>query len=304
MNVLEIPAIGKRIEYPSAWEECNPEQLQYIFLQAGRLLMGGIELSEFRIRVFYYLAGIRRKQRHERKEQLLTDEQQQIKFDNIARASQTVDFVFQERDGHLVFEFDCIRNLVPQVKIKERVYYGPAEALFNITFGEYRVAYDYYTRFVRDRSERDMNSLCAVLYRPARSGAWDSDIREAFNPHDCLRRAKLFSSVSYELRTLIFAWFSACDNYFKTGQLEIDGRLVSLSPLFKKSDDETDGVPDADSGELGLTGILMNVADNGTFGPVPEVEKTNLYTVLLKLYQWHLEHKRLEKIYNKHGRSE
>lgn len=64
------------------------------------------------------------------------------------------------------------------------------------------------------------------------------------------------------------------------------------------------GVPEADAGELGLTGILMGVADNGTFGPVAEVERTNLYTVLLKLYQWHLEHKRLEKIYNKHGKSE
>lgn len=304
MNVLEIPEAGKKVVYPSSWEECNPEQLQYIFLQAGKLLNGEIELSEFRIRVFYHLAGIRRKQVHERREKLLIRQQRLVKYDNITRAARTVDFVFREQDGQLIFEFGCVRNLLPELRIKRRKFYGPADALFNISFGEYRVAYDYYGRFIRCRQESDLNNLCAVLYRPAQSGKWDDDIRTAFNPHECIRRAALFGNVSYELRILIFSWFAACDNYFKTEQIEIDGRLISLAPLFRKAEQETDVVPDADSGELGLTGILMSVADNGTFGPLAEVEKTNLYTVLLKLYQWHLEHKRLEKIYNKHGKSE
>lgn len=304
MNVIEIPEAGKKVEYPSAWEECNSGQLQYIFLQAGKLLSGEIDLPEFRIRVFYHLAGIRRKQKHERKELLMSRQQCLIKYDNITRAAATVDFVFQEQEGQLVFEFDCVKNLLPKIKIKRKTLYGPADALFNISFGEYRVAYDFYCRFVRDRQESDLNNLCAILYRPAKTGKWDDDIRVAFNPHECIRRANLFRKVPYELRMLIFSWFAACDNYFKSGQIEIDGRLISLSPLFRKTDEDTVGVPDADAGELGLTGILMSVADNGTFGPVAEVERTNLYTVLLKLYQWHLEHKRLEKIYNKHGKSE
>lgn len=304
MNVIEIPEVGKKVEYPSAWEECNPRQIQYIFREAARLISGETDLIEFRIRVFYYLAGIVRKHCHERKEQLLSDEQRMIKYDNIIRASETVGFMFQEKEHQLVFEFDCVRNLIPRIKIKHQLFYGPSEALFNITFGEYRVAYDYYIRFAREHEEHDLNNLCAVLYRPARSGAWDDDIRETFNPHECVRRAKMFKKVAYELRFFIFSWFSACDNYFKTEQIEIDGRLISLSPLFRKTDEDTEGVPEADAGELGLTGILMGVADNGTFGPVAEVERTNLYTVLLKLYQWHLEHKRLEKIYNKHGKSE
>lgn len=304
MNIIEIPESEKRIEYPSAWEECTPGQMQYVFREALRLINGMIEPLEFRIRVFYHLAGIIRKQHHQRKENLLTSEQQVIKFGNIIRLSETIGFMFRERENQLVFEFDCVRNLLPRVKIKRQLFYGPSDALFNITFGEYRVAYDYFVRFIREHDVCDLNNLCAVLYRPARSGPWDDDVREPFNPHGCVRRAKLFEKVAYETRFFIFSWFSACDNYFKTGQIEIDGRLISLAPLFRTTEEDIIDVPDADSGELGLTGILMSVADNGTFGTVAEVEKTNLYTVLLKLYQWHLEHKRLEKIYNKHGKSE
>lgn len=304
MNVIEIPQLGKKVEYPSSWEECDAEQLQYIFRQAGKLISGGTDLLEFRISVFYHLAGIGRKQKHNRKESFMSEEQLLQKFDNIVRAATTVDFVFQERDGQLLFEFDCVRNLIPEIQIQEQVFYGPSDVLFNISFGEYRVAYDYYGRFVRTQDEDALNGLCAVLYRPARSGEWDDDIREVFNPHVCAKRKELFNEVPYELRSVILAWFSACDNYFKTGELEVDGRLISLAPLFKKSGNEIDGVPVEDAGELGLTGILMSIADNGTFGPASEVEKTNLYTVLLKLYHWHLEHKRQEKIYSKYGKSE
>mgnify|MGYP007002112990 FL=1 len=304
MNVIEIPETGKRIEYPSTWEECSPSQVQYIFREADRLLTGDIDPLEFRIRIFYHLAGIIHQKKHQHKERLLTEEQQRIKYENIIRASETVGFMFQKQGNQLIFKFDCIRNLIPRLKINHRVLHGPAEAFFNITFGEYRVAYDYYIRFVRDHDENDLNNLCSVLYRPARSGTWNDDIRIEFNPYECYRQAKLFHKVAPEVRSFIVSWFGACDNYFKTGQIEIDGRLISLAPLFRNADSETNGVPDADTGELGLTGILMSVADNGTFGPVSEVEKTNLYTVLLKLYQWHLEHKRLEKIYNKHGKLE
>ena len=47
MNVIEIPETGKRIEYPSTWEECTPSQVQYIFREADRLLTGDIDPLEF-----------------------------------------------------------------------------------------------------------------------------------------------------------------------------------------------------------------------------------------------------------------
>ena len=303
MNTLEIPSLGKRIEYPSTWEECSVEQLKYIFAQAHRLMAGEMELLEFQIRIFYHLTGIERNYKHERKERLMSEDARFTKYDNIFRAARSIDFIFIEKEGQLVFEFDCIENLLPSIEVDAKVFYGPIQALFNITFAEYRVAYDFYCRYIDEADDIHLNNLCAVLYRPAGTEEYTDDIREPFNPHLCVRRSDLFKKVPLEIRSIILAWFSACDNYFKTGQLSIDGREISFAPLFKSSGNQSDDTPHEDSGELGLTGVLLTIADSGTFGPVVEVEKTNLYTVLLKLYQWHLEHKRNEKHRKNHGRT-
>ena len=78
------------------------------------------------------------------------------------------------------------------------------------------------------------------------------------------------------------------------------GRAISLGVLFRQEDkavEEESGDPG-----LGLTGILLGLAENGAFGTIEEVKRTNLYTVMLRLYLWHLENERLEKMY-KDGKS-
>ena len=156
------------------------------------------------------------------------------------------------------------------------------------------MADDYYRKYMESKHEIDLNAWCAVLYRPARSGIESGDIREEFNPHVCLKRAGKFRKLSFEERFVILSWFSACDHYFKSGEIEIDGRLISLAPLFKQASDS--GEEDNSEG-LGLTGILLGIDENGVFGTVEEVKRTNLYSVLLRLYLWYLDNKRLEKMY-------
>lgn len=297
MNVIEIPEAGKRIEYPSAWEELKRRELLFITREALLLMAGEISVLEFKVRVFYFLAGIKRKQRHNRKDRYLTSEEMERKYGNVVLAAETVNFVFSgnEEEG-LVFDFNCVENILPTVRIGWRVYHGPAGALLNLTFGEYMVAYDFYRRYMMDKGERDLNALCAVLYRPG-GGRGGDDVREVFDVNRCVGRARMFSRLSFEERFVILSWFSACDNYFKSGDIEVDGREISLGVLFRQEDkakDEEGGDPG-----LGLTGILMGVAENGAFGTIEEVKRTNLYTVMLRLYLWYLENKRLEKIYGK-----
>lgn len=290
MNVIEIPGTGKRTEYPSSWEECSPRQLRYIFREAMHLTAGDMELQDFKVRIFYFLAGIRRTEKHNRREKLLTQEERTRKYSNISLAAETVNFMFSEREGRLVFDYYCLGNRFPSVRIGRKKFYGPADALLNISFGEYRVAWDYFRKFIDEQEETALNNLCAVLYRPARSGKIDNDIRQDFNPNNCIRRAKVFEKVPAEIKHIIFSWFASCDSYLKTGDLKIEGRLVNLRCLFKQEEEEKDA-------GLGLTGILMAVADTGTFGTMQEVDRTNLYTVMLRLYLWHQENEHLKKIY-------
>ena len=55
---------------------------------------------------------------------------------------------------------------------------------------------------------------------------------------------------------MILSWFSACDHYFKSGEIEIDGRLISLAPLFKQTNDS------GEENEFRGIGIDGNIAWN------------------------------------------
>lgn len=296
MNTIEIPQTGKKIEYPSSWEECTPGQTAFIFRAALKLLAGQIGLLDFRISVLYHLTGIVRKAKHNRKDAYLTEEQRLVKYNNIARAAETVDFVFSQSDnGDKVFDYPCVYNLFPVVRVQGRKYYGPGEALLNVTFAEYRVAYNYYRQFITNRDDNALNSLCAVLYRPARTGEVNEDIRINFNPYTVHNRTIRFRKLPAEIKFYILSWFAACDRYFKTSDLDVEGSIINLSPLFRAAPEYN---VDQETANLGLTGILMAVAESGVFGRMDEVDRTNLYTVLLKLYAWHQESESLKKKYN------
>ncbi|WP_303181737.1 hypothetical protein [uncultured Butyricimonas sp.] len=299
MNMIEIPEAGKKVVYPASWGECNRSQIRFIFRQALQLIGGNIGMTEFKIRVLYFLAGMKREKRHERKERMLTGEQLARKYLNVVMAADTIDFMFREQKGQQLFEYNRVGNVIPVIRGGMKRVYGPSEALFNITFGEYMVAFDFFRHYVEHKDENSLNKLCAVLYRPKRRGKIDNDIRVEFNANESVRRAKWWRRVSLVDRFIIYSWFAACDNFFKTGDIEVDGNRISFRGLFKQAGGDELGEKD-----IGLTGVLMSVAESGTFGTLEDVNRTNLYTVLLKLYHWHLEHKRIEQKSKKDGKTE
>ena len=65
-------------------------------------------------------------------------------------------------------------------------------------------------------------------------GTWNDDIGLNLIPMNVADKAKLFHKVAPEYGLLLSLGFGACDNYFKTGQIEIDGRLISLAHLFSE----------------------------------------------------------------------
>lgn len=295
MNVIEIPAKGKKVVYPSSWEEMSRDELLFTMKLAMEMLAGILSLDEFKIRVFYKLTRMHRNMWQRRKELLLTEREQVRKWENVRRSAETISWMFsREDDGRVVFRFDSVVNPLPRIRIKRFWFKGPGEALLDITFGEYMVAYDFLQKFRRDKEERWMNCLCSTLYRPiGKDGK-----REDFDVDLCMKRSKMFVAIRPEERFTILSWFDACDHYFKSGDIEVDGRIVSLAPLFRPEGEDRD-----ENEGLGMTGILMAVAESGVFGKAEEVKRTNLYQVLLRLYLWHLENKRLKKMYQ-HGKVE
>ena len=94
MNVIEISEIGKKVSYPSCWEELNREQLLFIIRQGLRLIAGETSVLEFKVLVFYHLAGIKRGRKHNRRDKFLTREEYEQKYGNVVLAAETVSFMY------------------------------------------------------------------------------------------------------------------------------------------------------------------------------------------------------------------
>ena len=113
-------------------------------------------------------------------------------------------------------------------------------------------------------------------------------------PPNCLKKCLFY----------VATWFGACDRYIKTEDLVIEGRRINLSCLFTKATGTDDGDEDvSNDGNLGLLGIQLALAESGTFGDMDGVDRANLYTVLIKLYQWKKENDKTKRLYDTNRRS-
>lgn len=291
MNRLEIPDVQATVEYPSSWEECSGKQVLFIFRHALLLLAGKISVLDFLLHVFFELAGIR-VVHPELSDRRLTYEQRERKYENICRACETINFMFEHQDGKTTFRYDQVENQVPDLRIGLSTWHSPEDGLLDLTFGEYRQVVDLMRSYRTGNADKDLDKIIAILYRPAGK---DGQRRKAFDRHECESRASRASKISPEMRFYVVSWFSSCDNYLKTGDLMIEGRYYNLSCLFTRQPDteEDEDLVDHD-GNLGLLGIQMAIAESGTFGDMESVDRANLYSVLLKLYQWKKENDKLK----------
>lgn len=292
MITIEVYENGHTCSIPECWDECSAKQLRYIFSRVAELLSGDITMEEFKIAVFIHLSGICVDRRSSFLDRMLTGEQREEKYSNIARLAELATKWMFVKDGKSIrFDYSAIRNPMPKIKCGFRTYHGPESLLEGITFGEYRVAFDYYTRYMETNNYDDLSTLISALYRKSR--------KKPFSAGKSVECAAKFKKLSPMDRQIICSWFSAADNFIKTADLCVDGRIINFSPLFKQEKrisplDDDYGAP----APLGITGILIAVADSGTFGTAAQVEATPLIDILLKLYHWHCESRRLKQKYN------
>jgi hypothetical protein len=257
------------------------------------LLAGKITLIDYQLLVFYKLTNIRLLH-PVIADRNLTYEQRLSKYDNIFRACQTINFMFPGGIQKPVFEYTCTINQLPIIRIKHEYWHSPSNALLDISFGEYRMAYDLYRQYLLDSSQEACRRLLAVLYRPILK---NTGRRKSFDPDECLHRSKQTMRLPSEILFYVVTWFGACDRYLKTENIFVEGHEINLSCLFTNSDDDKKIGED----NLGLLGIELALAESGTFGDLDGVDRANLYTVLLKLYQWKKENDKTKAVYDKNS---
>lgn len=297
MITLELEEKNILIEFPESWDEMSEPQAHYCLKQAIKMLAGKISEDEFKTLCFYKIADIKRNWRTVMWERLVSAEQLQKKNANAWQlADKLTAFMFnapEQENAKPEFAFEAVTNFLPTVKIGRQIFYGPQTLLMDLTFAEFRTAIEELNAYFESKDEHQLSMLFAVLYRPPREDLkeakqdpeFDGRIKTAFNRSHQEAHAKKLDNLKPWQRMAILLHFTWCINYIKSQDLIIEGRKINFSPLFPKPKESNR----SEKPSTGWTGVLFGIAEKGIFGNIKQTDQSNLFDILLLLYDNYLQ---------------
>lgn len=141
-------------------------------------------------------------------------------------------------------------------------YYGPKDGLANLTLYELGMTFGVYEEYLETRDEAKANELIAVLYRPSRpetqeerDSAWHGDRRQPYRRYEdkATERMKMVATLPALTRRFLIFWFAGCR----------EAIVRDYPKVFKKG-------KDAGGPNYGWGGLLLGLAETGTFGALGE----------------------------------
>jgi hypothetical protein len=304
MHKIEIPQRNIVKEFPSEIQEMD----QYQFINFIDLVLmytsGTINIAQFKVLMIKNLLNIRYNLRYST---LSAVEKEEI-AGNIIILSELCESFFEDiiQDGKTVksFKLNFIKNFIPVICGR---YYGPKDALQDISFCEYRLAHSHFVSYIESHDEQDLNNLIAVLYRPRKRFLWlrkylrsyngqpRISITSKSNPVHLEQRARRIGKLSIAVRYGIFLYFSGSEHFLVNGKPTVDGKEIDFSILYEKPEDASD------SPDIGLIGILYSLAETKVFGSIAETDDQDLYDIMIRLYQVVRQSKAMEAKFKSHG---
>lgn len=284
MNTLEIPGRNLKISVPARYDEMTSAQVIYIMERLAEHRAGIISLDEFRVKILYKLCGIRRTlrsviwaawhpespaQRYQRAEQtaLLCD--------------QLLGGILEKSGADYQIKFDSVRNFWPTVRIGWRRLVGPAEALLDLSFAEFRDATDEMQLYLKTKDEQHLDRMLACLYRPA--GPLQPSGRHVvpYSADTLDKYAGLCHRFKPWQKQLVLLWFSACVKYMQTDRFIIGSQEICFAELFKSDTNTSDTKP-----SLGWMTVLYDLAEKRIFGDAEKTEQQGMIEILSLLYHY------------------
>ena len=278
MNRIEIPEAGFSADIPSSYSEMTRSQVYFVMQQLYALQCAKISQTEFRIRVLYNLAGIKRTARSIAWERLHPAEAHRRAEKVVLLAEELLGFLFTTDGDGLKPVFDTITNHLPVLNIGPVRLVGPDAGLMDLSFGELIAADADLALYTSTKDECHIDNMIARLYR--RPGPMQPCGRkvEPFKMEETEHRARLIHFLPGWKKQLFLFWYAACIDNLQHGSFFVAGSEVSFEPLF--SEKETDG------NSLGWLGVQFNLAEKHIFGDMAGTAETNIIDILTLLLNY------------------
>jgi hypothetical protein len=282
MNTIEIPEINFKREIASEINEMTDDEFVYFASLCHRFASKEISLSDLKTAMVIKMLGIKNKGF----DSLAASTKFRIS-ENMAHIAELLSFLFDEDENGLTYNLNFTRNFIPVIRLRPWLKLkGPAAALTDITFLQYKDANTHYRAFQESQNESDLNSLIAVLYRPVYFG-----IGKKYKPERAARFTRVISRMPIAIRWGIFLFYAACERYLRYGTIEVDGQEIDLEILYTETliEKQKGKKPKYDN-KAGLAGVALSLAGTGIFGSIEKVYEQNLYDVLVLLYKQRIEY--------------
>ena len=282
MITLEIPETRRKMYMPSDLSECDTRQYNEISMLIHQLQHQEIPYEVFRVHAVYALLDM----------EPVEDEDkvaQEEKMANIYRLSELVDDFFEEGEGDIrILKQYYVHNPIFKIKLIGKNYYGPSDGFENIKFGEYIDALHVFTEYNTTKDKNYLYHLMATMYRPAKSifkkgvssESLNGDIRKNYNVHGVTDWAKGFQNLYFGQVYGFYLLFASFQKYLASAKIYWQGRELDLSILFEEDTDTFK----SDIPGLGMKSLLFTLAESGVFGSKKELEKENLWEILMRMY--------------------
>ena len=289
MHTVEIN--NKSILFASKLDELSQSEYLYLLELVLQQQEQNLSMDEFRTLFVCRLLRIRKTARY----YLRSDEHKFLIHENILALGATIDSFFEttiiEGVEKKILKLDTFKNLIPSYD----GLIGPADALTNCTFFVYKEAFNYFLSYTTDHNIADLHRLIATLYRPRISYQyfrkhqvkWDGSYQQPYtpdsNPEIFNKRVAQVANWPTHVKSGIELYFSACVEYIRTGRPVVDGIEMDMSIMYS-------GKTEPGPSGIGITGLLFSLAESKVFGSIYETANTNLYDVLVRLYQLKLDY--------------
>ncbi|MFC4688655.1 hypothetical protein ACFO4P_17065 [Epilithonimonas pallida] len=276
MITVEVPEAKHYFYVPESMAECDGDQYLRICKLLYWLNFGVISYERFKDMAVYALLGLKFKKENIKTEGFIPSEDLP-KWENVFRISELLDSFFdckvdEQGNKDYTVRQDFIHNHNPVYRLF-RKYYGPEEGFTNVKFGQYLDGLEELIDF-RDTGEiQSLRNLFAIFYLPK---------GEIYNKRKSLQRAKrMFRFVDIRHLYGMFVFFSSFQNYMMSGEITVMGQTIDLEIIFKDVEPEKSksSIPG-----LGWITTAQDLAESGVFGAFESVRNTELWPVVLRLY--------------------
>lgn len=283
MHTIEIPEANKTLYLPGHLGECDKWQYINMCGLIFQFQAGQISYGDLKYMAVYKLLNLK----PSKKKQLITDEENM--WVNVYEVAKLVDNFFEDINGQKVIRQEYVYNPVPKFRPLWVNYHGPSDSFMNVTFGEYLDGLRLFLDFSATGDIKLLYLLAAVFYRRAKyfhyikkhKADYNGDIREPYNSKTIDKRASKFQYAPMGFIYGFFLYFASFQKYITGAAIQWGGKVIDFSILFdsENKSEDTEAVPG-----IGMDSLAFALAESGEFGNLEAVRDTNLWEVLIRMY--------------------